>query len=101
MVCAYRHHNGGHYPGHLREAFIGAIETYCDWEPGKPEPTVNVEFGYVPRQMTLTQVCGLMWNCTDFLPEHEVGQLEDCGIKLQRNTYAAAARAMKFAIENE
>ena len=101
MACAYRRHQGGHYPGHLRDAFIEAIDAYCGWEPGTPEPTVEVEFGYVPRPMTLTQVCGLMWNCTDILPSLEVGALEHHGIELQRSTYAAAARAMKFAIENE
>jgi hypothetical protein len=101
MARAYRHRKGGHYPGHLRDAFIGGIEAYCDWEPGTPEPTVAVEFGHVPRQMTLSELCGVMWSCSDFLPGHEVGQLEGCGIELRTHTYAAAARAMKFAIENE
>jgi hypothetical protein len=100
MACAYHRHNGGHYPGHLRDAFIEAIEAYRNWESGTLEPTVEVEFGYVPRQMTLTQVCGLMWNCTDVLPSIEVSELERCSIEVRMNTYAAAARAMKSAIEN-
>jgi len=100
MARAYRRHNGGHFPGHLRDAFIEAVAAYRAWESDEPEPTIAVEFGYVERQMTLTQVCGLLWNCTDILPSGEVSELEYRGIELRTNTYAAAARAMKSAIED-
>jgi hypothetical protein len=48
MPIRYRRSNGGHYPGHLRDAFIEAVDAYREWEPGEPEPTIEVEFGYVP-----------------------------------------------------
>jgi hypothetical protein len=35
----HRSGNVGHSPGHVRETFLSAIETYLAWEPGEPEPT--------------------------------------------------------------
>jgi hypothetical protein len=45
--------------------------------------------------MKLSQVCGLMWNCTDVLPSSVVDTLDLVGIELQMRTYAGAARAIK------
>jgi hypothetical protein len=84
----------GHYGGHVRDMFLEAVEVFHDWEDGKPEPTVNFEVHYEPRQITISKACGLLWNCSDILPRQAVDTLEWCGIYLDRRTYASAARAM-------
>jgi hypothetical protein len=38
-------------------------------------------------------MCGLLWNCTDILPGNYFHDLA-CDLKVGRQTYAAAARAM-------
>jgi hypothetical protein len=93
---------GGHFPGHVRDAFLDAIEAFTDWEPGKPEPTVELERHYVPQPVTLSNMCGLLWNCADVLPGSAFDALADVladyDIDLTRRTYAAAARSMRAAI---
>src|SRR5262249_34361812 len=79
----------GHAPGHVR--VCNAIDAFADWNEGEPEPTVEFEVNYVPRPITISQACGLMWNCTDILPRLAVSQLEDVGVEFKRQTYAAAA----------
>ena len=89
-----------------------ASEAWKYWNPGDPEPTVilepNYEFEGNPgavernatksdRLLTVSQVCGLVWNCTDILPGCWFQELQDCGLDLKRRTYAAAARAIKEA----
>jgi hypothetical protein len=37
-------------------------------DDGEPEPTVEYEIGYEPRQIPISRACGLVWNCTDILP---------------------------------
>ena len=93
----YRNRRGGHCPGHVRETFCEAIEAFCSWNDREPEPTVEFEVRYVPRPISLTQACGLVWNCTDFLPGDVVDMLMEAGLDLKRGTYAAAARAMHAA----
>ena len=83
---------GGHAPGHLRDAFCEAVQAFHDWRDG-PEPTVTLDDAEVP----ISAVCGLLWNCSDTLPNHEFTALEDCDIRA--GSYAGAARAMKAAIE--
>jgi hypothetical protein len=94
----YRNARGGHCPGHVRDTFGDAVYTYADWAEGDPEPTVEFEVRYVPRQIPISKACGLVWNCSDILPGSLVTVLEDTGLELKRFTYAAAARAIHAAI---
>ena len=89
---SYRPARGGHAPGHLREAFGNAVEAYDAWRPGEPEPVVEID----GEQHTVGKVFGLLWCCTDILPGHLVGMVNDqLGDNLGLHTYAAAARALK------
>ena len=89
----------GHAPGHIREAFLNAIEEFMAWNDGEPEPTVDVEFDYVPNTTPISAVCGLLWNCTDILPGSVYRDLRDgAQIELRRQTYAAAAQGMRAVI---
>jgi hypothetical protein len=87
----------GHAPGHVRDMFLEAIEAYRAWQPGEPEPKIEFEVRYRPRLISISQACGLLWNCTDILPGAEVDALD--GLPLRQRTYAAAARAMKKSLE--
>lgn len=95
----------GHAPGHVRDTFLAAIEAFASWRPGEPEPTVEFEVDYEPRQIPLSKTCGLVWKCTDIVPGGQFDLLRDkleslnCGeTKLHRRTYAACARAMAGAV---
>jgi hypothetical protein len=90
---------GGHAPGHIRDAFGDAMFAFMDWDRKTPEPTVDVEIHHEPRKMTISQVCGLVWNCSDILPGRFIDWIaEACGLERMRNTYAAAARAIHKAV---
>jgi hypothetical protein len=83
----------GHAPGHIREAFCDAVEAFVDWDGNGPEPTVAFEVNCEPKQITLSEACRLVWNCTDILPSRLVSSL--CDLEFKNHTYAAAARAMR------
>src|SRR5262245_52593030 len=83
----------GHAPGHVRETFLDAIDAFIAWEDGAPEPTVEYEVNYVPRQITLSKACGLLWNCNDILPGNAFDWVKDV-LGVERQTYAAVAQAM-------
>jgi hypothetical protein len=83
----------GHAPGHVRDAFCNAVEAFVAWKPGEPEPSVEYEVNHEPRQVPVSHMCGLLWNCTDILPGNYFHDLA-CDLKVGRQTYAAAARAM-------
>src|SRR5262245_53752768 len=86
----------GHAPGHVRDTFLRAIEAFMAWEIDEPEPTVEYEVNYVPRQITLSQACGLLWNCNDVLPGSSFHDVEDA-LGVKRQTYAAVAQAPTVA----
>jgi hypothetical protein len=88
----------GHAPGHVRDTFVAAVEAFEGWEAGEAEPTVEYEIGYVPRPISLSRACGLVWNCTDIMPGLWFQTLLDCGLDINRQTYAACARAMFEAV---
>jgi hypothetical protein len=95
IMTNYAHgRHGGHAPGHVHDCFLAAIDAFEAWEDGEPEPTVEHEVHYRPVVITISQACGLVWNCSDILPALVVRQLEDCDVTLTRVTYAAAARAL-------
>ena len=56
-TTTHRRLNGGHYPGHLRDAFVEGIER-C--QPGIAPIAVDAE---------LNHIAGPVWNCTDVLPD--------------------------------
>jgi hypothetical protein len=83
---------GGHFPGHLRELFEEALDAYYGWNDGEPEPTVVLEPNYEfignpgaeernakkkDRILTISEVFGLLWNCTDILPGSCYDQIRD------------------------
>jgi hypothetical protein len=84
----------GHAPGHVRETFCSAVEAFHKCRSyGGSQPTVEFEINYEPQTITLSDACGLVWNCTDILPGEYVDLLADLDFK--RSTYSAAARAMR------
>jgi hypothetical protein len=92
----------GHAPGHIRDTFLEAVAAYVHWSPGDPSPTVTREIRYEPHQISLADACKLVWNCTDVLPGDAYNDLtRGCELAIQRQTYAAAARAMLAALKAE
>jgi hypothetical protein len=97
MRTSYRNHaRGGHCPGHIRDMFLDAIDAYAEWQPGEPEPTVELEIHYQPHRISLQRACGLLWNCSDILPSIAYDTIEGTDLEalMRRRTYASAARAM-------
>jgi hypothetical protein len=90
----------GHAPGHVRDAFLSAIDAYMAWESGEPEPTVEYQVHYVPSEIPISKACTLVWNCTDIMPGRAFSKLrDDLGLDVKRSTYAACARALHSAIQ--
>lgn len=89
---------GGHAPAHVRETACNAFWAWLDSEDGTPEPTVEYEINYIPRQIPISRALGLVWNCDDILPGalfellYEV--LEAKGYAPRRQTYGACAQAI-------
>ncbi len=93
----------GHLPGHVRDAFLEAVEAFEDWDPAgsKPPARVGYEIRHRPRQISVAEACGLVWGCTDILPGMVYRTLtEDVELDIKRQTYAAAARAMLQHLKN-
>jgi hypothetical protein len=95
-MSSFRSNNA---PGHVREMFCDAIEAFTTWNDGEPEPTVEYEVNYEPRQITLSRACGMVWHCTDILGGFYYDWLKDCGVNVGRQTVAAAAQGMLQAIK--
>lgn len=91
----------GHAPDHVRNMFLSAIEAFVSWGDSTPEPIVEIEINYQPREISISQACGVVWNCSDILPGIYFRDLQDAGLEIGRQTYAAAARAMLSRIEQE
>lgn len=89
---------GGHAPGHVREAFIAAIEEFCHWRDGEPEPTVEYEMNYEPVDIPISRACTLVWNCSDIVPGCDADIARDAGLEFKQRTYAGIAQAMLEAI---
>lgn len=94
----------GHAPGDLRDTFCEAIDLLEEWEPENGEPMVDLRGQTVP----LTKVCGLLWNCTDIMPDEAVTDLHVWYESLvgepyqaKRRTYAVGARMMKAIIKDQ
>lgn len=92
----YANRRGGHCPGHIRAAFLAALEAYSEWNDGEPEPLVELEVNYEPQLTAISSVCGLVWNCSDILPSLAMSTVEmtDLDDLVKRRTYASVARAI-------
>jgi len=90
----------GHAPGHVRDTFLAAIEEFDQWNGEGPEPTVEFEVNYEPRPITLSQACGLVWNCTDIVPGDYRDMICDNFDTRVRGTYAGCARVMRAWLNN-
>ncbi len=88
----------GHAPGHVRDTFLAAAAAYVGWNAGEPEPEVGYEVADETRPIPISRACDLLWNCTDIIPGGVFRELQDCGLTIGRQTYAACARAMKTSI---
>ena len=82
----------GHAPDHVREAAGAAFEAWMEWDDVGAEPTVAYEVNYEPHQISISRACALVWNCSDIVPGLLFDQFRDCGIELERRTYAACAQ---------
>jgi hypothetical protein len=91
--------------------FLEAIEAYHTWNEGEAEPKVRYsEVHFRPNgrllnkvtehEVTLSQACVRLWNCTDILPGGDFDTLDQCGLEPKRRTYAAGAHAMLAAIKD-
>ena len=86
---------GSHAPGHIRDTFLEAIDVYAAWNGQDALPTVVREIKYQPHEISLAKACGLLWNCTDTLPDDAFNTLNQVlEVPVQRQSYAAAARGM-------
>jgi hypothetical protein len=90
---SYDPRRGGHAPGDVRDAFIEAIDAYQGWRTG-PEPTVELR----EQQVTISQLCGLLWNCQDTLPSHEYDVIRGMADTPPAGSYGGTARWMKAEI---
>jgi hypothetical protein len=93
-----------------------ALDAYYGWNDGGPEPTVVLEPNYEfignpgaeernarkkDRILTISEVFGLLWNCTDILPGSCYDQIRDnarWGEGPKYRTSAAAARYLRGEI---
>jgi hypothetical protein len=92
----------GHYPGHMRDAFMEALEKYYEWEGGEPEPTVEMEVRWRRYLVTIRVVFGKFWNCSDILPGFDWERfLEETGLEPKSRTYGAIARAILTALKEK
>jgi hypothetical protein len=69
-----------------QDTFLAALDAYENWNDGEPEPKITHEVNYEPREITISEACGLVWNCSDILPGLAFSTLADCGIECKRQT---------------
>jgi hypothetical protein len=75
---------------------VSAVYAFMEWDGSGPEPTVEFEVSYVPPEISISQACGLVWNCTDIIPGHLFDWLiQDADLDIRGPTYAACARATR------
>ena len=84
------------------QLFRDAVEAYLCWRTGQSEPEVSIETWEAGEpqnwEFSISEVCGLLWNCKEKLPLQLMEQLEyDEGYP--PISYAAAVRRFKRAID--
>lgn len=87
------------FPGILRPRRGSASVHLIAWNSG-PEPTVEYEINYVPHQISISDACKLVWNCTDIVGGSLVDLLITEGLDIKSITYAACARAILADIKS-
>jgi hypothetical protein len=102
------HKNGDHYrlrhghaAGHVRDTYLNAAEVYLDWVDDQlvdTEPQVSFEVDHRAHEIPISRACTLVWGCTDCIPGDVYRALQDAGLEIGRQTYAACARAMRAGI---
>src|SRR4051794_14177489 len=88
----YKPTRGGHAPGDVRDAFAAAVRAYDRWKAGA-KPTVELQ----EQQVWIREVCGLLWNCTDTMPNLLRSYFRNWGEPDPRS-YAAAARLLRTLV---
>jgi hypothetical protein len=99
----YQAARGGHAPGHLREAFLEWLQESIHGSTSEPFPAM-VEVGDEPRP--ITWLLGQLWHCSDTLPSQDFESVNEILMSenapaIDRQTYAAAVRALKPLISPE
>ena len=77
----YKPARGGHAPGYLREAFEEWVGDGADGETCE----------YDGQTVSVSWICGMLWNCTDIMPSEMCGELD----MLPGSTYAMGVRKAK------
>jgi hypothetical protein len=92
---------GGTLPRHVRGAFRDAVEAFVLWHffgpPQAPKPTVCLD----DDEVTISRVCGLVWNCTNFMPIELLARLlwlDGPAAPFGGFTYACGARRLRRLI---
>jgi hypothetical protein len=76
----------GHAPGHVRNAFLEALEAFARWGDAEHPCDAGLD-----EPVTLRTLCGALWNCGDILPGGDCDMID-----LPRgSTYAQAARHIR------
>lgn len=95
----------GHASGHVRDTACEAFYAWMDWDDKTPEPTVEYEISYIPKQIPISHALGLVWNCSDILPgtlfDWLYEALEARGYEPKTRTYGACARAILAVMKNK
>jgi hypothetical protein len=88
------------------QLFRQALEAYLCWQNGEPEPEVNIETWETGepqnQKFSISEVCGLLWNCKDKMPFRLIEQFErdiEYDEEYPPISYDAAARRLKQAID--
>ncbi len=96
---------GGHFPGHLRDAFVDAADAMreADGRDALVRARVRIDDWRTgeERHYTLPQIFGMMWNCTDIMPSLLCNEIGDINDAIRPGcTYAQGARALKREYES-
>jgi hypothetical protein len=84
----------GHAPGHYRSTAEEAFEAWLSWDGKSPEPTVSFEVRYEPQEISISEACGLVWNCSDVFPGGSLlDELQEL-LPIRTRTYGAIAQAI-------
>ncbi|WP_146604441.1 hypothetical protein [Rhodoplanes roseus] len=92
----YNPSRGGRAPNDLHAGFDDAVQAVLAWDNGQPEPAVEIR----GSDISVREICGLLWNCTDFLPAAVCADLNemDDEFPLRGASYARGARCLKAII---
>ncbi len=81
-----------HHKGHMRATYFRAFEAFVETD-GDLDAQIEHEINYEQVMITVRQACGMMWGCTDVIPNLAYDELRDFLGKDFGRTFANAARA--------